>query len=466
MKQPTRVAIYVRISRDTEGAGLGVERQEAECRELAERHGWQVAQVLVDNDVSAYSGKSRPSYDRLLRAIERGEVDAVIAWAPDRLYRRLQDLSRFVETVSAAKVQVRTVTSGSVDLTTADGQMHATIVAAVAIQESQRKSERLRAKHRQIASEGRHAGGGPRAFGYSCRYPTADKPCTVPGCRHDGVSIIEAEAEAVRWAAARILDGWSLRRVVKAMPLPSTLGNPWQPITVRRVLTAPRTAGLREHHGEIAGEAVWPELLDRATWEAVRVVLTDPARNKRHTSRRYVLAGLVYTAEGEKMVARPTAEHRRRYVQEQGRCNIDADNLEALIIEAVLQRTDAASFPVRSHEVDPDAAAEVREIEQRLAEAAQLYGDRVISLQEWVTAKKPLDAALAAARDRLRPIGAPAGIAAALAGAGALRTSWPELDHDTRRDVLGALIERIEIGPGIRGLNKFDPRRVNVIWRA
>ncbi len=466
MKHPTRAAIYVRISRDTEGEGLGVERQEAECRELAERHGWQVEQVLVDNDLSAYSGKPRPNYDRLLRAIERGEVDAVIAWAPDRLYRRLQDLSRFVETVSAARVQVRTVTSGSIDLTTADGQMHATIVAAVAIQESQRKSERLRSKHRQIASEGRHAGGGPRAFGYSCRQPANAKACTVPGCRHDGVTLIKAEAEAVRWAAARILDGWSLRRVAKSMPLRSTLGNPWSPTTMRGILTAARTAGLREHRGEIAAKAVWPELLDRATWEAVRVVLTDPARNRRHTSQRYVLASLVYTVDGEKMSARPTAEHRRRYVQQDGRCNIDADNLEALIVEAVLQRTDAASFPIRAHEVDPEAAGEVRDIEGRLAEAAQMYGDRLISLQEWITAKKPLDAALATARDRLRPTGTPAAISAALAGAGALRASWPELDHDTRRDVLGALIERVEIGPAIRGLNKFDPRRVNVIWRA
>ena len=50
---PLAAAIYARISRDREGAGLGVERQEADCRALAERLGWDVVAVYVDNDISA-----------------------------------------------------------------------------------------------------------------------------------------------------------------------------------------------------------------------------------------------------------------------------------------------------------------------------------------------------------------------------------------------------------------------------
>jgi hypothetical protein len=58
-----RAAIYCRISDDREGAGLGVARQEADCRERAERLGWVVAGLYVDNDLSAYSGRVRPEYD-------------------------------------------------------------------------------------------------------------------------------------------------------------------------------------------------------------------------------------------------------------------------------------------------------------------------------------------------------------------------------------------------------------------
>jgi hypothetical protein len=59
--RPVRAAIYVRISSDRTGAGLGVARQEEDCRALCERLGWQVVRVYPDNDVSAYSGKPTTS---------------------------------------------------------------------------------------------------------------------------------------------------------------------------------------------------------------------------------------------------------------------------------------------------------------------------------------------------------------------------------------------------------------------
>ena len=71
---PQRAAIYCRISDDREGRGLGVARQEAECRALADRVGWRVADghVYTDNDLSAYRGRHRPGYRALLGAVGRG----------------------------------------------------------------------------------------------------------------------------------------------------------------------------------------------------------------------------------------------------------------------------------------------------------------------------------------------------------------------------------------------------------
>jgi site-specific DNA recombinase len=45
-----KAGIYTRISDDTEGEGLGVARQEQDCRALCERKGWTVADVYPDND--------------------------------------------------------------------------------------------------------------------------------------------------------------------------------------------------------------------------------------------------------------------------------------------------------------------------------------------------------------------------------------------------------------------------------
>ena len=52
--------VYCRISRDREGSHLGVKRQEDDCVALAGRLGWQVVDVIIDNDRSAYSGRARP----------------------------------------------------------------------------------------------------------------------------------------------------------------------------------------------------------------------------------------------------------------------------------------------------------------------------------------------------------------------------------------------------------------------
>lgn len=59
-----RAGIYVRISEDRAGAGLGVERQREDCVALADRLGWQVIETYVDNDVSAFTGRDRPEYLR------------------------------------------------------------------------------------------------------------------------------------------------------------------------------------------------------------------------------------------------------------------------------------------------------------------------------------------------------------------------------------------------------------------
>src|ERR1700733_2968074 len=89
---PVRAAIYCRISSDRDGEALGVERQQEDCRELAERLGSEGAQgdVFVDNDISAstLSNKPRPEYEAMLRAVRAGQLDAILAYSNSRLTRR------------------------------------------------------------------------------------------------------------------------------------------------------------------------------------------------------------------------------------------------------------------------------------------------------------------------------------------------------------------------------------------
>src|SRR5690242_11876766 len=111
-----QAAIYARISRDPDGTELGVRRQEDDCRALAARKGWEVAQVFVDDDRSAFSGKPRPEYLAMLAAVEDRSVGAVIAWHPDRLHRSPRELEDFIDLIEASKCKVATHQAGDYDL--------------------------------------------------------------------------------------------------------------------------------------------------------------------------------------------------------------------------------------------------------------------------------------------------------------------------------------------------------------
>ncbi|MGH3800706.1 MAG: recombinase family protein [Pseudonocardiaceae bacterium] len=140
-ESPRRAAIYVRISRDK----VGVERQEADCRELAGRLGWTVAEVFADNDLSAYSGKRRPRYCAMLEAVRAGRVEAVLAWHTDRLHRSPVELEDYITACNESRdVPTHTVQAGPLDLSTPSGRMVARQLGAVARYESEHRSERVR----------------------------------------------------------------------------------------------------------------------------------------------------------------------------------------------------------------------------------------------------------------------------------------------------------------------------------
>lgn len=194
---PRAVAIYTRISSDVEHTGLGVKRQEHECRQLAKRKGWNVVRVYTDNDVSAYHGKPRPEYRRMLADLGAGAIDGVVAYHLDRLHRHPKELEEFFEICDSAGVRSLATVTGDINLSEHDGRFHARILGAVARKESDDKSRRIKSKHSELALAGK-PNGGMRAFGYEA----------------DHVTIREPEAAVIREGARMLLAGRSLLAVV------------------------------------------------------------------------------------------------------------------------------------------------------------------------------------------------------------------------------------------------------------
>src|SRR5262252_7677844 len=136
-------AMYARISRDDAGDGLGVQRQLQDCAALLRRRGWTNAGSYIDNDVSAFSGRVRPQYERLLKDIRLGRIDIVIAWAPERLHRSPRELEDFIDLIEQTGVTVETIKAGAWDVSSSHGRLVARMLGAVSRAESERTGERV-----------------------------------------------------------------------------------------------------------------------------------------------------------------------------------------------------------------------------------------------------------------------------------------------------------------------------------
>ena len=472
--------IYCRISNDTVGHGLGVERQETECRALAERLGIAVVEVLADNDISAYSGKRRPAYERTLRLLESGEASVLIAWAVDRITRSTKELDELIDRLNACGADVRTVQAGHYDLSTPAGRMQARVVGSVSRYESELKSARLQSKHLQLAQNGQLSGGGSRPYGYACNngkgVELGELECGVPGCTHDGLSVIEGEAAFIRRAMAEYLAGRSLTGIARDLNRDGsrrTGGSEWSANAMRGLLESPRIAGVRSHPKAGIVQAVWPAIITLDDHRLAAARLAQPFR--RTAPRRYVLAGLLVCSSCKaKLVARPKTGSVRCYVCPHpndpgikgcGKRRQIADTVEQYVIEGVFARLDGidlAALAKQACDEPSQAVAELERIDARLAELGEMWAAGELDRTGWQAARQALEsqrvaanAAVASTVDRRR----------SALPAGELRTVWPSLDIDRQRAILGELIERIELGAALRGRNFFDPSRVHVIWK-
>ena len=216
---PTAAAIYARISQDRDGLRAGVDRQVDECRALAVRLGWEIGAVYADDDVSAYSGRRRSEYERMLRDLREGTADGVLAWHPDRLHRRPRELEAFIQLVETHGFPIATVQAGEYDLSRPTGRAMARTLGAWSAHESEHKGERVKSAIRQRVEQGL-PNGGVRPYGYES----------------DGIRIRREEAAVIRKVAKRVIAGESLASIAQglndqgmptARPLPLTRPDPY-----------------------------------------------------------------------------------------------------------------------------------------------------------------------------------------------------------------------------------------------
>ncbi|AKN70599.1 recombinase [Streptomyces sp. PBH53] len=455
----TRAVIYLRISQDRAGAHLGVDRQREDCEALAERNGWDVVETYIDNDISAYSGKKRPDYRRMLTDLDEGTATIVVAWHTDRLHRSPTELEEYIDLSERRGVNTHTCQAGPIDLSTPSGRMTARILGAVARHESEHKGERVARARRQKAMAGEWTGG-IRPFGWGV--PTGETRKRVD--KETGEEIEEPvldmnkalpeEKQAVEYGTDLILAGGSIRGWVKWLKdkgFRTTLGNEFSHTEARGVLLRPRNAGIAVYKGEEVGRGQWEELVPEPKFRACVAILTDPSRTTTPGAQPKWLGSLLYRCgrgECDQFVSVTQSGGRRypSYRCQTGhgggrRAEVVDQYVEDVIVER-LSRPDAHDLLLPGGtEVDVAALqAESEQIRRRLTDLAGLFGAGQIDMVQFTegtdTARAQLEGvtkqlAKAAMRDPL----------VGLVGAPDVRKAWKGLELEQKRNVLRVLVE-------------------------
>lgn len=460
-------ALYGRISLDRVGAGLGLERQFAENRKLAQRKGWTHIREYGDNDISAYSGKRRPAFEQMLTDAGAGQLNAIVVWHIDRLTRQPVELERIINLADQHGLELATV-EGDVDLATPVGRMMARIIGATARYESEHKSARQRLAIEQAARAGK-THGGPRPYGYNA----------------DQRTIYEPEAAVIRMLSARVLAGETIGALCKSLTAAGQLtsrGNPWQDMTMRRMLTSPRIAGMRDHKG-VSFPAAWPPIIAAETHAQLCVALESRPKGP---PRRYLLTGgLVTCAEcGCPLFAHSTwgapaylCAARYRWNSPDGQPSCGKVRFPGLLLEehiATLALARVASPAGRralkaATAVGGDAAAAAAQLnaaEQTLVEIAADFGAGLMSRSERLAARGPALARLTKAQAQLQSTSGLPPLPASF-GVASLAAWWdaPGTSIAAKRSLIKILFRKIEVTrPKKAGERPADLGRVRYEW--
>jgi DNA invertase Pin-like site-specific DNA recombinase len=482
-----RAAIYCRRSRR---GGRSVERQEQDGRRIAADKGWEVIAVFREwASASPYAKKSRQEWDTLLAKVEAGQFDAVIVWMEDRTARDVIQAGVFVQACRKVGLKRLVLPSFDYDLTDEEAVIRFYGEVLGGQREAALISKRSKRAHLEEAQNGRRHSGGKRAFGERGRRRVEDADGTwrtVPAVSEEQA---EAERELIREAARRILAGDSLRGICldwNEIGHASPRGARWTTQTLRRMLLSPRLAGLREHRGQLY-EGSFPAILERETWQAVRAILTDPARMTTAVggAARHLLTGISFCGVCEAKL-RTTRYGPQRVLyyrcpsRSDGGRNCVArkvEDVDRLVLRAIFRAVEHGGSwnqtaaerptedPTRPHyEALARLTAELDTLDAMVAEAelAERLGGKpspsAATLRRKVTERE-------AERDRHQATvnSLTAGRVTASIPCN-LRSIWPGLSLDRQRAIVAALIKRIEVHP--QGQGPFDPDAIKVKRRG
>ncbi len=424
-----RCAIYTRKSSE-EGLeqdfnSLHAQREACEAYVASQRHeGWTVLPEVYDDGGFSSGSMERPALRGLLQAIDAGGVDVVVVYKVDRLTRSLADFAKIVEVFDAKSVSFVSVTQ-QFNTTSSMGRLTLNVLLSFAQFEREVTGERIRDKIAASKRKGMWMGGNV-PLGYLAQDRSLaidpDEAATVRQVydlyrEFGNVRLVQVETDRLGLVSkrrprpdGRVLGGVGFTRGA-----------------LYKLLSNPVYAGDIVHrdkrHRGLHAPIIAPE-----AWEAVQRQLTSQAaraRGQGSAQSPSLLAGLIVDEAGAPLTPTHANKKGRRYRYYVSRTLVAGPNAEP-----------AASATTRAPR-KPDTTTTntwrlpANEIEMLVIEAvyALLIDQSRLMDQLGLGMLRPdaLDAALASSAQ--------------------LADALKDATGHEQRDLLQAIVERVEIGP-------------------
>jgi DNA invertase Pin-like site-specific DNA recombinase len=409
------MAAVIYAAKSTEDKHGSIGTQIEQCRERAQREGWEILGEYQDEGFSAYSGSRGPGLaaarEHAARAAaERGEPVKLLCQHSDRLSRGAGDKPKapdaLIEIWHAERRRNVHLRSVSDDADLRDSASVANMGARNHA-DSQRKAEATADGRRRMAERGEAPGSVPD--GYLIERTMLDGEITRR-------VTFDAERENVyRLIWKRAIEGVSVRSIVVELHLAGHMTAPrrgqrraFDAARIDKVLNCATYAGLIVSRGEIIGVGDWEPYVSPDDWHRLQAERKARTRDRSPVGRpaTALLARLLRCSCGATMVQqhggpRKDGSRKRTYVcvehMHGPNCTVgpfDAPAIEALVLEnldslleregvlADALRTGLDRATVRFCAEARAAASDLAECENAIELLAQRYGAAVLAGDE------------------------------------------------------------------------------------
>lgn len=391
----------------------------------------------------------------------QGHAVTVVAWVPSRLFRDAGHKEHYFRRwARCGDVQVHTK-QGVWNPKDPRDRFVSTIVAGADQYYSDDVREKVVRAHDERRSNGLPATGWP-GFGHvrACGCAPKTGRCASPD--HDRWIADKKESALIRDAAKKLIAGTTnLSRIAEewqAKGVTTRLGSEtWRLTSLRKVLVAPRLAGILVHNGVERGrtDAIEP-VLDEATFRRLLAVLNRRNHGPASHRTKQLLTGLLVcgtcgnTLNSNWKKGSGGQSNVRVYgCRNDGQCNIKAEAVERVYVEKMFERLDDARFATALERVDDesetllaDIGVQEDELETLKAAADRLPADVYVAKYDAIATR------LDELQRRLGVTGT-GSVAGAWAGKSKqLRRAWDlKLSTDEKRSLLAAVVGQARVLP-------------------